>query len=97
MPSRITRIEGAGGIPGDQWHPALVDGQYELGQGEASDIAKRAESRILVATEDEAIELLQTGDYWIRMTTDGATGRASLIAPSKILVDGQPIDPNMRM
>lgn len=87
--SRITRTTAVNGIEGNQWFPALEDGNFILGRGEVSEDAKRAENRTIVASEAEAIEKLRSGMYWIRMTADGQ--EKNLISPDSILIDGQPL------
>jgi hypothetical protein len=85
--SRITRIEDANGIPGSEWQPYRdADGKYVLGFGDTSELAKTSAATVTVDTEDEAVILLESGLFRIRMGPD-----RSLVMPSNILIDGQPV------
>ena len=99
MASRITRADRSEhypDIPADQWYPfRLKRGEYVIGRGQSSATAKLSVNRKRpgVKTEEEAIALLRTWEYQIRMHAKGVEREGNYLGPDKILIDGQPIPP----
>jgi hypothetical protein len=83
--SRITRVS-TNGINGHEWHPYLKNGNmFVLKHGRTATESKYSPN-VLADSEERAIELLLTGEYFIRMQKRKAP--PSGISPDSILIDG---------
>lgn len=81
------------GYPG--WVPhRYEDGTYCLHTMRTSDPIHHKTNAIRVHTLEEVAELLRTGKYTLRMFSGPSSNEQSLIAPSRIRINGEPIVPN---